>query len=484
MLLRSHSQEGHGVGCQCGCSSKVIHYPQVAKTVAPTLESGASEALNELKQLLEGQNCSSARFYDAEGVGSRVGGQKHAQGDYNGFGISTPDSLDNLYANKALGKNSPLEGHQFAKVLAQEEKFNAFLESRRYWKEYGEETKNAMIAVGADFKQINKVDVCGLWQIWSRGKDTGITRLEAVNRCKNHFLCFGCANIRARKMSHEVAMRIDAYLRMNPQLAMSMLTLTAAHVGGLRKQLRRIKRALKKLLAKRRSQRSKKNESIEDVLAQIEAFTKSIEVAKGDNGWHPHVHMLIFHEKFLRMPELERIWAKCLGQWGRAVINVKNVLKPYEYADADDAKRKDFYGAIMECSKYVCKPDALSPTEKVAVWRECKGWHMFAFGGGLRGLKPSEALCPPEQARVDEDYDYYVARYDRESDKYEVEHIGDLSDSKRAEVRRVFKYGWIPPRLAEKPIKRKIEAITVFRGGNVEKIHRPIAKVGIVECRQ
>ena len=87
MFLRSHFQEGHGAGCQCGCSSKVIHYPQVAKTVAPTSESGASELLKDLEQPSSGHNCPSERFEDAEGVKSRVDGQKHAQGDYGASGI-------------------------------------------------------------------------------------------------------------------------------------------------------------------------------------------------------------------------------------------------------------------------------------------------------------------------------------------------------------------------------------------------------------
>ena len=93
----------------------------------------------------------------------------------------------------------------------------------------------------------------------------------------------------------------------------------------------------------------------------------------------------------------------------------------------------------------------------------------------------------PEQQAEDidiEEWELYVGRYDTQEKKYHFEHVADLSDDEQALVCRVFEYGWMPNQILKKPVESKIEMVTVFRGGNVEKIHRPIAKIGITECRQ
>ena len=579
MLLRSHSQEGHGVGCQCGCSSKVIHYSQVAKTVAPTSESCASEALERLEQSLNGHNCHSERFYDAEGLDSRVDGQKHAEGDYRASEVSGNDSagchreeltrqfeydgnchcvacyLDSKkeeqekskteaelraeekaeelaveqaifraglqakkYARKLAKKDAKLggetksqkkatstvkpirdsldnstvskastnflrpDGDEFEKFIKGDKFFQILLKWQRKRQKEEERMSKALVGQGATYKQVAAYKSCAKWTLYGLHKQEERAKLFGVNRCGNHKCCPICAAIKARKDARVVYAKVTQALAENPHLALSMLTLTIPKQEDLEEAYRIIDEALKKLNAHIRRVHSNSSRD-KSTLGSIEGSFRAIEVTRKT---HVHAHILILHSKFINMAEVQRLWCKWTsqadgGKSKRRVVDISNVCKPYEFADGGDDARYRIRKAVIECAKYTCKMASMNEEYRSSWWRitHCKRLHMFT--GCLRAMK-----LPEQQAeQIDiEEWELYVGRYDSEAKKYHFEHVADLSDEEQAIVSRVFEYGWIPNQILKKPVESKIETITVFRGGNVEKIHRPITKVGITECRK
>ena len=480
MLSRSHSQEGHGVGCQCGCSSKVIHYPQVAETVAPTSGSSASEAARHLEQPLNGQNCPSARFYDAGGGDSCVGGQKHTQGDYKGSGILTSDSLDNFTVSKASTNFLRPEGVEFKRFLADDETLRLLLDGHKIRRKEQEGISRALVAQGASFKQVASYKACSKWTLYGLHKQEQRARLFGVNRCGNHKVCPICAAIKARKDSRNVYAKVSQALGQNPHLALSMLTLTVPKQNDLEQAYKVVDEGLKQLNAHIRRVKSKSCRH-KSTLGSVEGTFRAIEVA---GGTHVHAHILILHSKFIKIGEVQKLWARWTdieGKTKRRVVDIRNVCKPYEFADGGDDARYRIRGAVIECAKYTCKMASMDERARGAWWRITYGKRLQVFTGCLRGLKLQEQQAEDIK---EEDWEFYAGRYDEVKGNYTFEHIADLSDSEQAEVRFVFKYGWMPPQLPKKSMRGKIETITVFRGGNVEKIHRPSEKVGITECRK
>ena len=521
MLLRSNPKREHHHGCNCGCSSKVIHYPQVVKTVAPTSENGASEALKDLEQPSNGHNCPSERFEDVDGMKSHVcedehaerdyiasgplmdnmrrrkheddckcggcskDGNKKAQGDYNDSGKPANDSLENLYTPKPLTNICTLSGEEFEKYLNNESEFVSFIEGRQRWEKDSAATMMAMEDVGATLKQILRPASCCTCQIWGYHKTEGNTKLFATNSCGNYKLCFNCAMKRSRELAKEAARRITAYLQENPHLHMSMLVLTQPQDLSDEELIKRLPRALKKFAARIRAHKSLKNRS-KGILSAIKGYTRALEVAKKHKKLHVHAHLLIFHDKFIKMAELNRIWAKCLGYkevYKHVNTDIKRIVGSYELADGSDWKRHEVYKAIMECSKYVLKFSDLTPFDRVQVWKHTQGMRLFSYGGDLYNYKSPE-LPREELEFVAEQWEFYAARWNRNKSKYVVDHIADLSDSEQAQVRCVLQYGWTPPQLDKSLLERNFERITEFKGGNVKKITRPVSKNGITECRK
>ena len=519
MLLRSNPEGEHHHGCDCGCSLKVIHYPQVAKTVAPTSESGASEALEHLEQPSNGHNYSSERFEDAEGVKSHAcedehaerdyiasgplmddmrrrkheddckccskGGNKKAQGDYKDSGKPANDSVQNLCTPKPLTNICRLPGEEFEQYLNNESEFVSFVEGRKRWEKDSAAMMMAMEDVGATLNQILRPASCCTCQIWGYHKTEGNAKLFATNRCGNYKLCWMCAMKRSRELAQEAARRITAYLQENPHLHMSMLVLTQPQDLSDEELIKRLPRALKKFAARIRAHKSLKNRS-KGILSAIKGYTRALEVAKKNKKLHVHAHLLIFHDKFIKMGELNRIWAKCLGYkdgYKHVNTDIKRIVGSYELADGSDWKRHEVYKAIMECSKYVLKFSDLTPFDRVQVWKHTQGMRLFSYGGDLYNYKAPE-LPREEREFVAEQWEFYAARWNRDKSKYVVDHIADLSDSEQAQVRCVLQYGWTPPQLDKNLLGRNFERITEFKGGNVKKITRPVSKMGITECRK
>ncbi len=131
--------------------------------------------------------------------------------------------------------------------------------------------------------------------------------------CSSVWLCPLCAAKISQRRVEELNQALETARSLGywPQL----LTLTFPHGAG-----KRLSTILKKLL-KAFSDRLLSGRSgtfLRDNVPFV-GLIRSLEVTYGQNGWHPHLHVLVFSTCELPLPEQQKIWFE---KWFRACLSV------------------------------------------------------------------------------------------------------------------------------------------------------------------
>lgn len=141
-------------------------------------------------------------------------------------------------------------------------------------------------------------------------------------------------------------------------------------------------------------------------------FVRALEVTYGDNGWHPHLHVLVFTEQELSQEQLElvrhKIWAKWEARVSKAMGKAPT-LKAFSFAGAvrGEFERKDIkvihgeHVHVCPVTGYVTKFGADRELEEIVKARrwgaadELTKGHLKKAGRG--GRSPWQLLADFEQ---------------------------------------------------------------------------------------
>lgn len=158
-----------------------------------------------------------------------------------------------------------------------------------------------------------KLHDCGNYLLFRDYFTVGKVRLHAAKFCNKHLLCPLCAIRRAAKQVKAYLDRLQVILSANPDLKLSLLTLTVKNGDDLGERFRHLSNSFRKMQQARRSYLRGKGPHVE--LAKIEGAVGSYEFKRGENSgeWHPHAHMVVLHHADIDARKLSTEWLKFTG---------------------------------------------------------------------------------------------------------------------------------------------------------------------------
>lgn len=144
-----------------------------------------------------------------------------------------------------------------------------------------------------------------------------------VVTCSNSFLCPVCAPRIRSKRSKEIGVAVDKWLARSetalerfrspdPDKTLYMITLTFQH--SKRDKLSDIMPKFKSA-----TQFFWRHRMVRDSFrkAGIQGRITAFEITHGSNGWHPHLHILVFcHQHYFDVPGFRRLWVDALTRAG------------------------------------------------------------------------------------------------------------------------------------------------------------------------
>lgn len=203
--------------------------------------------------------------------------------------------------------------------------------------------------------------------------------VAGVRRCKLGWICLECARaIQARKAAEVHACNLG-FRDAHPGGGVLLLTLTARHLPSQRlAPLRRaIARAFKSLLQGKAAYTFRRRFS-------IKAMVRALEVTHGANGWHPHLHVLLFTRRQLRDDEIESMREHLWLRWRPAVIDeVARELAPR-----------------LGWTRALGKAEEMAPTKRASVdVREADSAGRYLTKMGLRDVSQELAMGGAKRGR-------------------------------------------------------------------------------------
>ena len=133
-------------------------------------------------------------------------------------------------------------------------------------------------------------------------------------RCGSVWVCPECASMITEYRRNELKVACENALAQGLQI--SMLTLTVPHYfkDSLESVLNGISAALRKL---------KNRKAFKKVAQEIGLVgnIRTLEATVGENGWHPHFHILLFTKSALSDSELYSLQENLLSQWQSACVS-------------------------------------------------------------------------------------------------------------------------------------------------------------------
>lgn len=229
----------------------------------------------------------------------------------------------------------------------------------------------------------------------------GEVRLAAVNHCDQHLLCPFCAYRRSGRLVRRVHERAAYVLAEHPALRPFHVVLTVRNEEDLGVAYRKLDKALKAAVRRRRNARAGQQWS---EFARMAGAIASIEVTHSpETGWHPHVHVLALSGSYFDAAALKAEWYELTGD--SHVVQV-------------DEGRGDPLYVVLEVCKYATKFQDLSYDKQVEAFWALKGKRLVRSFGLLLGVKLPDA--GPDELRQDEPYIELLYRYREGGSCYEL----------------------------------------------------------------
>ena len=138
-------------------------------------------------------------------------------------------------------------------------------------------------------------------------------RLHAAQFCNKHLLCPLCAIRRGAKQVQAYLARLETIRQVNPDLKLSLVTLTVKNGADLGERFRHLTGAFRAMQQARRNYQKARGPYVE--MAKFEGAVGSYEFkrGKGSSEWHPHLHMVVLHRQSISAAALSADWLKYTG---------------------------------------------------------------------------------------------------------------------------------------------------------------------------
>lgn len=238
------------------------------------------------------------------------------------------DSEPKKKAPASLGGNREQSNQSINTLSSQTEKVKG--KSEIFLKTFSkyalhDEARRLVRQLVPDGNNYTKCTVC------PRSPSVNVVRNEALQRayfrevvtCSNSFLCPVCAPRIRSKRSKEIGVAVDKWLSQSgtaferwlssdPNKTLYMLTLTFQHSrrDSLSDIMPRFKKATQFFWGHRQVKKAFR-------LAGIQGRITAFEITHGSNGWHPHLHILVFcNEHYFDVPGFRRLWVGSLKRAG------------------------------------------------------------------------------------------------------------------------------------------------------------------------
>jgi hypothetical protein len=233
-----------------------------------------------------------------------------------------------------------------------------------------------------------------------------------IETCANVWACAVCsAKIRGRR-AVEVVKGAEAWVASGGTLG--MLTLTARHNEWM--DLRAVLGAV--LLSWRKLQTRKEYRALRRLVG---GSIKAVEVTIGDNGWHPHIHLLLFIEPGADPQQVEGLAASLFAPWRELLASSLGVAPSkdhglhfgwmdssaaqyvskigFEVTHSDTKSGRDVFALLEEA----VQGEAVSFFRCIEFFDVMKGRHSLDWSPGLRNrLGLGERKTDEELAQEDE----------------------------------------------------------------------------------
>lgn len=222
-----------------------------------------------------------------------------------------------------------------------------------------------------------QIDDCASYLLFRNYFTVGKVRLAKAYFCKKHTLCPMCAIRRGAKTLKAYLDRYQIIRDENPDLELSMVTLTVKNGDDLKERYQHLEKSVRKYFDRRR-QWLKRNRGFNE-LCKAEGAVYSYEITNKGKGWHPHIHMLVLTRKGESIDKyrLSSEWEAITGD--SKIVDVRPVV-----GDPADG--------FMEVLKYAMKFSELSLEHNFSAYEILKGKRMLGCFGLFWGVKVPESM--------------------------------------------------------------------------------------------
>ena len=215
--------------------------------------------------------------------------------------------------------------------------------------------RSSRFALRKTLSQITTIErhrVCGRYplkngrvQVRLAGDDYPVAHYARVQLCGHIWTCPVCSPRIRQKRAAEVDQAAATWLTHHGAGTVLLLTLTLPHDAGERLTvvLAAVRRAFSALVAGRAWQEDKARFHL--------AFNiKAHDLTVGPNGWHPHLHVLLFALRPLDADAIAALRARLFTRWGAAVSELDRRAPSWEHGVTLEAAR-----GRQDLTRYVCQ---------------------------------------------------------------------------------------------------------------------------------
>jgi plasmid rolling circle replication initiator protein Rep len=284
---------------------------------------------------------------------------------------------------------------------------------------------------------------CGNWLLFRHYYTKDQYKLKGANFCKKDRICPLCAIRRSAKATAAVHDKVLKVMSEQPDLKLSMMTLTVKNRPNLEQCKEHITRSLHRINKRRNDSISGRKNGSE--FGKMVGGAFSFENKKGRNSglWHPHIHGLVLHREDFHMcwsqAERQMVPGTLRNEWFKITGDSFHVhLSP---VDLTNLVKK-----ICEVTSYAMKFSSMNTADLLQSYLIFSGARLLRFYGDLYNLKvPTEMtdeLLQGDLPYIDYMYRYhYGAGYalSPEETKKGVQEKEIDQEVQRAENRRIWR---------------------------------------------
>lgn len=176
---------------------------------------------------------------------------------------------------------------------------------------------------------------------------------DNVERCSSIWACPVCSELIRSRRAQEITQAVQQHQKNGGQVVFLTLTIRHDRKDALALTLDTVLEGWKKLMGSRKWKNLKQTHA-------VSGYVRAVETTVGQNGWHPHLHVLLFLENKVSDAELQNLGDGIFDFWGAWCF--KKLGKMPTRERGIDLQRVDEDGAVL--SRYISKVQ----TEKTEKW--------------------------------------------------------------------------------------------------------------------